>query len=131
MMHGREQLPDPADAVATQVGDEDTGIAAQLRDHPAPGIDQRAVSVGLATVDVETALGGSQHERLILDGTGTQQDVPVRLPGLRGEGSGHCHEFRALIQQPAEEFREAEIVTDARPIRPKGVSSVTVWSPGS
>ena len=68
-----------------EVGD-DVGLARVVgaRQHLAPRVDDHRVAVGVAHVGgwPPTCAGGD-HERLVLDRAGAQQDLPVRGAGRR------------------------------------------------
>ena len=55
----------------------------------APRVDQHAVAVGFAAILMPPALRNRQHVALILDGAGTQQDLPMGAPGNLGKGGGN------------------------------------------
>ena len=78
----------------------------------APGIDDQRMAERLAAVLVHPALRGGDDEGAVLDGAGAQQQMPVRLPGLAGEGGGHGQHFGAGQRLGAEKLREAQIVAD-------------------
>ncbi len=85
-----------------------------LRDHESPGIDDQRAPMTRSQLAVTPALGGRQDERLVLDGARPEQDLPVVLAGLRGEGARHREEAGATLRQRAVELRESQVVADGQ-----------------
>src|SRR6516165_3441591 len=67
---------------------------------------------GLALVLVQAALRRSQNEASVLDCARPDENVPVRLPGLPGEGRRYGKEGRPGLRERAVERRKAQVVTD-------------------
>jgi putative transposase len=88
----------------------------QLADDGAPGVDDERVPEALAALVVVAPLGGGDHPALVLDGPRPQQQVPVRPPGVRGEGGRHQEDLGAGVErQLAVELGEADVVADRHP----------------
>src|SRR5262245_58587745 len=94
------------------IGKDNARRLAAFSQDLAPRRDDQAVAEGGAAVLVQAALGGGEHERAGLDRTGADQNVPMRLPGLLGEGRGNGDELGAGKRERTVERGEAEIVTD-------------------
>src|SRR6516162_5254543 len=67
---------------------------------------------GLALVLVQAALRRRQDEASVLDCARPDENVPVRLPGLPGEGRRYGEEGCPGLSERAVERRKAQIVTD-------------------
>src|SRR5262245_4612668 len=94
------------------IGKDNARLLAAFRQDLAPGRNDQAVAEGGAAVLVQATLGCSEHERAGLDRAGADQNVPMRLPGLLGEGGGDGDELGAGKRECAVESGEAEIVAD-------------------
>ena len=64
---------------------------------------------------MQSGLGRREHEAAGLDGPRTQQRMPMRFPGLAGEGGRHREECGAAFRKRAVERRKAQIVADRQP----------------
>ena len=91
-----------------------TGTTREAVQDDAPGIDDHAVAMGLATVEVLTALVGSHHIAEVLDGTRAYQHFPVRPPGDGRECRRHHENLHARIELLPEQFGETQVVADLR-----------------
>src|SRR3954465_3134972 len=69
---------------------------------------------GLAAILVTPALGRREHESGVLDGARAHQHVPMRLPGLPGEGGRNGDERGASLRQRPVQQRKAQIVADCQ-----------------
>ena len=102
------------------IGKDDARFLAAFRQNLAPGRDDQAVAEGGAAVLVQAALGGGEHKRAGFDRAGADQNVPMRLPGLLGEGGGNGDELRTGKRERPVEGGEAEIVADREPQAAEG-----------
>src|SRR5690606_13862539 len=80
-----------------------------------PGVDQTAVTEGLATVGMGTALIGGKHIALGLYRPGTQQYLPVGGAGHRGKRRRNHDQLGPGVTQRLIQLGKAYIVTDAQP----------------
>src|SRR5215510_10338361 len=69
----------------------------------------------LALVLVQAALSGGEHESAVFDGACAHQDVPMRFPGLAGEGGRRGQEAGAALGERAIERRKTHVVADREP----------------
>ena len=86
VLQRRHRLARGLDFCRVDLRQEDAGLDAAFGDYLAPGVDDQRMAKGLALVLVQSGLRRREHETAGLDGAGTQQDVPMRLAGLAGEG---------------------------------------------
>src|SRR3569623_611627 len=103
-----------AQARGLDVGAHHTGPARQAVEHQTPRVDAHAVAMGLAAVGVITPLRRRHHVAEIFDGARPHQDFPVRHAGDGGEGRRHHQDLHALAEHGAEQFGEAQVVTDGK-----------------
>ena len=68
------------------IGIDDAGFFAGVRQHLAPGIDDQCMPVGLAVTGMLTAHRRRQHISGIFNRTRLEKGVPVGFPGLALEG---------------------------------------------
>src|SRR5215218_1234131 len=77
-----------------------------------PRVHDHAPPVGPAPVGLAAPLRRSYHERLVLDGAGPKQYLPVVLAGLQREGCRDRQDLGSAQRQEAVELREAHVVAD-------------------
>lgn len=106
VLEHRDLRPRRVACADVDVGDDHAGVFPRLAQDAAPRIDDEAVAIGLAAVLMPPALGGGEDEGAGLDRPGPQEDVPVRLAGLPGEGRWNGEHLRAGVGERAEELRE-------------------------
>src|SRR5687767_13815486 len=75
------------------------------------------MTMGLEATAALTKLTWRDDVGLVFDRARPQQRLPVHRARVGGESSGHENKLRALLGEPAIEFRKAQIVTDAKPHR--------------
>ena len=68
--------------------------------------------IGLAAILMQAGLRGGDDEHAVLDRARPQQDFPMRLAGLAGEGGGHRHDLGPGRRLRPEEFGKAHVVAD-------------------
>src|SRR5258706_13020427 len=90
------------------VGHDHAGPGSPLGDDLAPGIDHHAVTVSLPAARVLSPLGRREHPGEVFDRAGTQQRLPVRAPGGRGER--RRHEDDVHRRESAVELGKAHVV---------------------
>ena len=95
------------------IGDDDCRMnAVGLRQHLAPGRDDKAVAVGLPPALVPAGLRRREHEAAVLDGARPHQHMPMRRAGRPREGRGNREEVGPGLGQRPVEMREAQVVAD-------------------
>src|SRR6056297_163547 len=85
-----------------------------LCDNDSPGIDDHAVTIGVASAGMSADLGGGKNIGLVFDGSGTQQDVPVSAAGGNGESRRDRQQIDPFGGIIAKQFRKTQVVTDAQ-----------------
>src|SRR5262245_1036605 len=80
-----------------KIGNNDRTMNAGFGNDFPPRRNDQAVPVGFAAALMLAGLGSGQHETAVLDRTGAQQHVPVRLAGWFGEGRGDRQEIGARL----------------------------------
>jgi len=96
-----------------QFGAHHAGFLGLLGQDLAPGVDQQRLAPGTAPIGVRAPLCRSGHEGQVLDGTGTQQHLPMRLARGVGEGAGHQQQVSAALGVGAVQLRKAQVVAHA------------------
>ena len=96
-----------------EIRDAHARALGELREHDAPGIDDRAVAPAIAPRQMLSHLRRRDHEAAVLDGAGAQQDLPVRLAGVRRESRRHEQDLGAAQRQRAIQLGKAQVVADA------------------
>ena len=94
-------------------------IRMKLREGAAIGIPRFPHSCSVATTNVserllnnvQAALAGRDDETLVLNRTGAQQRLPMRLAGLVGERRRHTQQLGTALRQTAIQLGKAQVVT--------------------
>ena len=112
VVEGRQGSPDGAHAVSTQGhGRCPRAVAVHAADDISPGISHERVAVVLnPRFRVGSALADTRDVAQVLDGPGSQENVPVRL--TRGSCEGRRAEEEIGSRIRAVQLREAKIVAD-------------------
>ena len=79
---------DILECFAVKLANDDTRPLVEFGQYSAPGIHDRAVSVGAPTLTILPPLGPCHQPNLIFNGTGTYQCMPVGVTGMPGKGTG-------------------------------------------
>ena len=101
-------------ALEVEVGDRERLGVRRLGEHEPPRVDDHRAPAGAVAGRVLADLVGGDHERLVLDRAGAQQDLPVLARGGERERGGHGEDARAAGGELAVELGEAQVVTDAQ-----------------
>ena len=115
MVGDGDHLPHALHLRHVEPGRDNADAVGGLGDDEPPGVgDQRmAVSRARLVVDGESpGLRAGAHVGFGFDGAGAQQDFPVVLAGLLGEGGGQRDHLRALLRQRLEQAGKAQVVAD-------------------
>jgi hypothetical protein len=105
---GRQLRPDAAEVAEVEVGDDDRLAVGRIGEHRPPRVDDQGVAVAAGVVRfVRPDLGRGEDEALVLDGARPQQQVPVVLAGVEGEGSGDEEDLRPIEGEQAVELGES------------------------
>ena len=115
MRQRRHPRPDGVDLAEVDLGEADPNPLPHVEQHLAPRIGDERMAVGLAAVLVPAALRGRDHEGAGLDGPRPMEHVPVRLPGLLGEGGRSREEGGPVLGQRLVQGGEAHVVADGHP----------------
>ncbi len=110
MAQGGQAGPDAIERIEIAIGHDHAGLVARLGQHQAPGVDDERATVAGPIRAVAPALGGREHECLILDCPGAQQDFPVISSGLGRERAGDGQPTGAARGQFSVELGEAHVV---------------------
>ena len=87
----------------------------RLREHDPPRVDDHRAPAGAVARRVLADLVGGDHERLVLDRAGAEQDLPVLARGGEREGGRHEQDAGAPDREDPVQLREAQVVADAHP----------------
>ncbi len=77
------------------------------RKNRSPGVHDHAAPVGPASVSLLAPLGRGENERLVLDGAGAEQQLPMVFASLERERGGHRQNLGSSERQQAVELRES------------------------
>jgi hypothetical protein len=90
-----QSLADFVLAREVEVGGDEALRIRGLGEHDAPGVDDHRPSVAVEVRGRETDLARRDHEDLVLDRAGADEDLPVITPGALGERGGDGDHPRA------------------------------------
>ena len=85
-----------------------------LGEHDAPGVDDHRAAAGLQAGRVASDLICGHDEGLVLDGAGTQQDLPMVTGRGLGERRGDGEHACPVDREAAVELGEAQVVADGQ-----------------
>ncbi len=94
MGQGREASAGFGLPIQVNVGHYAAGATGQALQYRAPVIHDEAIAIGFTPIRVKPGLGRRYDIAKILDGTGTQQRLPVCPPGRGGERGGYGDDLR-------------------------------------
>src|SRR3954454_1616564 len=89
-------------------------VVGHARQDLTPRIDDHRVAVALLVLGVHPDLSGGDHEDLVLDRTGADEDLPVRLTGDLREGGRQRDDGGPADGEDAKELGKPKVVTDGQ-----------------
>src|SRR5438477_8643022 len=109
-----QRAANPVLPVEVDLGGGDALAVGRDREDDAPGIDDHRAPVGVEVRRRLAVLTGGDHERLVLDRPGAQQDLPVVAPGVGRERRGHAERASAADREDPVELGEPKVVADGQ-----------------
>ena len=106
--------PDRIDAGEVELHEADFFPCTESLQNRSPGIHSYGIGIGYVLTIFVASGSGCQSEQLVIDGAGTEQDLPVGRTGCHVEGCRNEQDFRTAIAHGLSNLLASEIEADAK-----------------